>query len=597
MNVAKQFPNYTIYDSGPVNIVGSNVEICAPVVLFPGIPAGVGLPSPVTPVLPYNYLAVPAGGSAGRGNFDWDRGLFYAEHTPSAGQPNYNNDTVTVFNIATQAIVGGPHAATHLGEAAFNSGLGTRTAMGFDGNLYFASSNSGWTIGRLNTTSWLADADFATAVEAAGDITVVQSIGLNFVVYCSATSGTVGCRIYAVQMDGVVHPVQVGTAFTVDEAPGSIGPPNVVFAKGPPGRCYGVAFGDSVPNTVTDLMGVYAFNVGALFQGVKIGVIHPAQVYPSWTVFAGYGSMVYDETDGNLIIELTGAPSNLLVKINTTTAAVMWTLPVYGNNEFRSARIKGGRFNLPDGPNAARVMLYINTLTGTVLSSTPILGTLNPNTYSTSDTAGQVVIQTTFGAAISQWATFGPALAPPMASVGDIIQIGCGKVLVTAVTNPGDVTGKVLIPITNQIPGDPSGATTPVPPGSWSVATPTALVANLWHLEGKQVLAVADGCVLGPFTVTNGSVTLPFPATNIVVGLSYTAQLQTLYLEAPGGQGRTMQGERKQVPACSVRVADTRGIKIGRNFSDLQEMDGLMGLTGGHAHVASNRRFPGGLAV
>jgi hypothetical protein len=139
-------------------------------------------------------------------------------------------------------------------------------------------------------------------------------------------------------------------------------------------------------------------------------------------------------------------------------------------------------------------------------------------------------------------------------------------------------TGTLVFGELAKVPGDPNGALLPAPAGTWAASNPVSVMHGLNHLEGKEVMGVADGRVVGPFTVVNGSVTLPDPATNVIVGLTYSAQLQTLYLNAPGQQ--EMQGRRKTVPACTLRVVQSRGPKIGRTFEDLQEMDGLMVMPG-----------------
>ena len=68
-------------------------------------------------------------------------------------------------------------------------------------------------------------------------------------------------------------------------------------------------------------------------------------------------------------------------------------------------------------------------------------------------------------------------------------------------------------------------------------------------------------------TVTNGTVTLPQAYSAIIIGLPFTPQLQTLYLEPPGQQG-TSQSKRKNVYSVAARVESTRGISVGTNQPD-----------------------------
>jgi hypothetical protein len=54
----------------------------------------------------------------------------------------------------------------------------------------------------------------------------------------------------------------------------------------------------------------------------------------------------------------------------------------------------------------------------------------------------------------------------------------------------------------------------------------------------------------------------------VVAGLAYTCQLQTLYLDV--GEP-TIQGKRKNISAMTVRVDQSRGLKMGQTFDDLTE--------------------------
>lgn len=58
--------------------------------------------------------------------------------------------------------------------------------------------------------------------------------------------------------------------------------------------------------------------------------------------------------------------------------------------------------------------------------------------------------------------------------------------------------------------------------------TATATISGLDHLEGREVVALADGDVVAGLTVTGGAVTLPFPASLVHVGLPYTAEIESL---------------------------------------------------------------------
>lgn len=90
------------------------------------------------------------------------------------------------------------------------------------------------------------------------------------------------------------------------------------------------------------------------------------------------------------------------------------------------------------------------------------------------------------------------------------------------------------------------------------------VISGLGHLEGKHVVALADGNVVRGLTVTGGSVTLPNAATKVHIGLHMTASLQTLDLDLGQVRGLgTVQGRMKSVSEVTLRVEETRGIWIG----------------------------------
>ena len=99
------------------------------------------------------------------------------------------------------------------------------------------------------------------------------------------------------------------------------------------------------------------------------------------------------------------------------------------------------------------------------------------------------------------------------------------------------------------------------------MTAPVNVISGLNHLEGKTVAILADGGVIANQTVVLGTVTLPQAATAIVIGLPFTAQLQTLYLE-PQGLQETSQSARKNVYSVTVRMESSRGMTVGTNQPD-----------------------------
>lgn len=150
-------------------------------------------------------------------------------------------------------------------------------------------------------------------------------------------------------------------------------------------------------------------------------------------------------------------------------------------------------------------------------------------------------------------------------SVGQILRVGGGRATIVSQTGTACVAN-VTQPLTVTVPNDPNNLPVPAISGTWSVSTPITTVSGLNHLEGMEVTGLADGGVIVPQVVNNGSITLQTAASAIVIGLPYTAQIQTLYLEAPSQT--TNQGKRKDIQAVTVRLEASRGISVGTNMPD-----------------------------
>ena len=100
---------------------------------------------------------------------------------------------------------------------------------------------------------------------------------------------------------------------------------------------------------------------------------------------------------------------------------------------------------------------------------------------------------------------------------------------------------------------------------------PVTSVSGLTHLIGQTVSILGDGSVVPSQVVDNtGTVQLDGAYSTVLVGLPYTAQLETLNLELPAGG--TMQGQMKKIAQVTVRVKETRGLQVGLVQAALQEV-------------------------
>jgi hypothetical protein len=96
-------------------------------------------------------------------------------------------------------------------------------------------------------------------------------------------------------------------------------------------------------------------------------------------------------------------------------------------------------------------------------------------------------------------------------------------------------------------------------------------ISGLDHLEGKTVVALADGNVVRNLVVTSGSITLPQEAEVVHIGLPYICDLVPMDFEYQVNTG-TVQGKLRDIPSVIVRVKDTREIFVGPDADNLQEV-------------------------
>jgi len=154
--------------------------------------------------------------------------------------------------------------------------------------------------------------------------------------------------------------------------------------------------------------------------------------------------------------------------------------------------------------------------------------------------------------------------------VGSILRMGGGLGTVTSYINAATIT--VTWTVSPEVlPGDLDRTPIPVISGAWTLTPPVTRVTGLNHLEGKTVSILADGSVSTNQVVavnSDGTVGVSFAnaVSNVKVGLPFQAQLQSLYMDIPGEP--TVQGKVKSIPAVTVRVANSRGIKVGSNQVD-----------------------------
>ena len=97
--------------------------------------------------------------------------------------------------------------------------------------------------------------------------------------------------------------------------------------------------------------------------------------------------------------------------------------------------------------------------------------------------------------------------------------------------------------------------------------------SGLWHLEGKSLVALADGNFFEDLTVTQGTITLPSPyrASRVHAGLRFISDVELLDL-ALAGTSQTVQGHMKHVAAVFVLMERSRGLLLGPDKDHFTEL-------------------------
>lgn len=102
--------------------------------------------------------------------------------------------------------------------------------------------------------------------------------------------------------------------------------------------------------------------------------------------------------------------------------------------------------------------------------------------------------------------------------------------------------------------------------------SPVTTITGLSHLNGKDVVALADGAVVRfSSSLSGGTITLPAAASVVHVGLEYSADIKLLPLSIEGAPAGA-QGRPMAVDYAYLRVDQTGTLSVGPSFDDLTEV-------------------------
>lgn len=114
-------------------------------------------------------------------------------------------------------------------------------------------------------------------------------------------------------------------------------------------------------------------------------------------------------------------------------------------------------------------------------------------------------------------------------------------------------------------------STSAIPAGEWYLTTDA--VTDAGHLEGREVLVVADGAQHPPITITSGVATLERQAAVFHIGLGYRGELETNDLEG-GGLNGVAQTKPKSLYQVGIRFLNSLYVSYGVNRYKLNQIEG-----------------------
>ncbi len=107
---------------------------------------------------------------------------------------------------------------------------------------------------------------------------------------------------------------------------------------------------------------------------------------------------------------------------------------------------------------------------------------------------------------------------------------------------------------------------------SMVLGPPAATITGLSRFNGREVWAIADNDVFGPFTVAGGQIELGRAATNVTIGSWAPPVAETLPPDRTIGPGITNKG-KSRIYAVTMSLIDTTSLALSTNGRPLQEVD------------------------
>lgn len=98
----------------------------------------------------------------------------------------------------------------------------------------------------------------------------------------------------------------------------------------------------------------------------------------------------------------------------------------------------------------------------------------------------------------------------------------------------------------------------------------TDTITGLGHLEGEEVMVLADGEASGPYLVESGEIVMDLSALVVHAGLGYTTQIETAPLQTADVAGFGL-GIMKNVSQIWLRLKESLGLTAGVSFDEIDQ--------------------------
>lgn len=292
---------------------------------------------------------------------------------------NTATDGIRVFpidNIGTQSSAVG-HDTIFASASALNTVDVFGSMITYDGALCFSkNANNNWSFVKLDPTTFVVAATLTHQFSIISPITDATPMrdahGNNFALLT-------GQSTFIVVNTDTMSSTPILNDTAVDENRCISGPGPVENGAA---LAYVLGRDTYGAGSTTAPLGLYEIRAEtSTTTKTKIGTITPAQVDATWSHFIAAYGIIFDRTDGNLMIFVKTddvvTNKNYIVKINRKTAAVMWkiavnAMPNRADNNINRCFVDGGKFAYLS-PTVSSGSLYpmyvIDTIAGTTVTT------------------------------------------------------------------------------------------------------------------------------------------------------------------------------------------------------------------------------------